>query len=98
MSTARLLQRSLQDVRAQRREDRPSMCMDATDDVWRHDLFEASHPIHARVAESKEPVRYGTKILVDNLHYEMPEQELADVLGTVGPLAKGPFLKVCASG
>lgn len=93
MSTARLLQRSLRDVRAQRNEDQfvSSASKGMSDDVWQHDLFEATHATHPCVAPSKGP---GTKILVKDVHYEVAESDLEALLGKIGPIAKGPFRKV----
>lgn len=49
---------------------------------------------HGRGDREMKGIRYGTKVTIEGLHYDVSEAELHDLLVQVGPVAKGPLLQV----
>ncbi|RYP68905.1 hypothetical protein DL770_008363 [Monosporascus sp. CRB-9-2] len=78
----------------------PAMAQSTRDDsrsmdtAWVHDRFEDSHSAYGRPRNSRRrdsPERHeerGTKIRVENLHYELTEDDLDGLFNKIGPVVK----------
>ncbi|KAI0431011.1 hypothetical protein F5Y09DRAFT_306033 [Xylaria sp. FL1042] len=76
-------------VRKSTRDDRRGL-----DSDWVHDKFEGfhsrDHPRNSRRRRSLEPAQdgRGTKVKVENLHYDLSESDLEGLFSKIGPVTK----------
>ncbi|WFD30867.1 hypothetical protein MSPP1_001891 [Malassezia sp. CBS 17886] len=105
---SRLLQQSLAGVQSQTRgapdegsgahASLPASQPRADDGTWQHDKFGDAAPRPRPHKQAAAGGTLATKVAIDDLHYDVAQDELAGLLSGIGPLAKGPFIKFDASG
>ncbi|EPQ31778.1 uncharacterized protein PFL1_01110 [Pseudozyma flocculosa PF-1] len=84
--------------------NRPDRSSSGSDGAWKHDMFDAHNAAGARgrgprggPGSAGASLKPTAKLTIDNLHYEVSDDELRDLFERIGPVVKA-FIKYDRSG